>query len=298
MNTESSSNERFAKIQALGNDFIWMLEPVHDIETDPRRPWITYLASERVGIGADGVILWLPQSKRSAELWFFNRDGSAASVCGNGLRAVSEAGCELGYFMRDELSLSMWGRRYSVEFQREDHMWSVGLGGYDSSSERDDYQRIQGYLDEEGLRGSLVYMPNPHVIIVEHTPISQEKRETIATELNECVPGGTNVGFFTFQEPNSGFLAVWERGVGWTPACGSGAAAVLRTCMAFGLADTRLEVNQPGGSLRVEHHSDGLIWITGSAGLVYTGMIRLHYEDDPPEDTWGFDTRRGTSLCV
>jgi diaminopimelate epimerase len=177
-------------------------------------------------------------------------------------------------------------------------MWSVGLGGYDHSAERDDHHRVQGYLEEEGLRGSLVYMPNPHVIIVEHTPVSQETRETIARKLNECVSGGANVGFFTFQDRNSGFLAVWERGVGWTPACGSGAAAVLRTCIAFGLADTRLEVNQLGGSLRVERRSDGLIWITGSAGLVYTGTIFLNYEENPPEDTWRRDTRRDSSLCV
>ena len=297
MNDRRVSKERFAKIQALGNDFIWLLDPVDSIEADPRRPWIPFLSSDRVGIGADGVILWRPVSEISAELWFFNRDGSAAEVCGNGLRAVAEAGCALGYFHRRDLSLIMWGRSYSVEFHEAECAWSVGLKGDNPVTDIDNRHAIQMFLDKQGLHGILVYMPNPHVVIIEDSPISRETREEIAAELNRRIDRGVNVGFYTPHSHEAGSLSVWERGVGWTPACGSGAAATLLTCIAFDRAGNRLHVTQPGGPLVVERRSDGFFWITGKANLVFTGSIVLRINDGSPPDIARWN-RRVSTACV
>jgi diaminopimelate epimerase len=262
---------QFAKIEALGNDFVWILPRVlwHDAETIV--PWITSLVDRNRGIGSDGVILWGETVDGVIPLFIFNRDGSTAAACGNGLRAVGVAGRELNALEPGRVWFRIFDHLFPVDVPTSGLTACVGLGpsplGEDTATKR----AVQRHIAARGLIGGFIRMPNPHIVVFVSSKMKRRERNALARTLLGTVEGGANIGFVMTRKPQEFDLEVFERGVGWTKACGTGAAAAWVVAERLGLAQGKARICQPGGCLDVERDSEGRVWIEGAARLTFIG---------------------------
>ncbi len=270
----------FAKVHALGNDFVWVLDASSAGELATWCARAPSVCARHTGIGADGVVLWngVPHDP---ELWFVNADGSVAEMCGNALRAVAVGGRELGLFAPGRMHFRSGGESFPVVLGERGAPTAAGLG----------IPRFHPDAGSEELlspsNGPIAHLslPNPHVVVFGTT--HEQEPEVVARACSRRVDGGANVGFARV-DGESIDLRVWERGVGWTMACGSGAAAAGVAAMRLGLI-TRgsCEVRQPGGTLAVWIDDEGRAWIEGDAAFVYVGST------DPLAHAWRGRGRMG-----
>lgn len=269
----------FAKVEALGNDFVWILPRVLWHDAEKIVPWITSLAHRTRGIGSDGIILWSEKVGGETPLFFFNRDGSAAEACGNGLRAVGVAGRELGVLEPGRVWFRIFDHLFPVDVPSSALAASAGFGpprqGKDAATELD----VRRHIEARGLIGEFIRMPNPHIVVFASSKLKRQEKNALVRTLVGTVGGGANIGFAVTRNPQEIDLEVFERGVGWTHACGTGAAAAWVVAERLGLSHGKALICQPGGCLEVERDSEGRVWIQGAARLVFVGWL----SSDEPE---------------
>ena len=242
---------RFWKMEGLGNDFVVVTGPC-SLST----PQIAALCDRRRGIGADGLLV-ISNSEERITMIYFNADGSAAEMCGNGLRCVARLATDLGMVS---------GPQFVVETPVGPR--SVRVSGAEVTAELGpatpgEHRRIGDRFFQ------LVSVGNPHAVTwvndLERVPL-----ETTAEALQEEFEDGVNVEMAVVDSPRRISMRVWERGVGETAACGTGAVAAAAAGLAQGLTSNEVEVRLTGGPARVRLES-GTSWITGPARLVYRG---------------------------
>ncbi len=250
----------FLKVEGLGNDFVLFEGPAPSAEQV--REW----CDRRTGIGADGV-LWVTRSDHPqavARMGYWNSNGSAAAMCGNGLRCVARYVFEQGWTARRSFTIET-----AVGLNRArilaDGLVRVELGPY----------RVGSRLEIGGRCFTTADMGNPHAVtFVEHrAALEDAPLGTLGPSFQDhpSFPDGVNVEFALVTE--GGFrVRVWERGAGETRACGTGAAAVAAVAARDGRADPATGVELPGGSLGVQL-TDGVAWISGPALVVFSGRI-------------------------
>jgi diaminopimelate epimerase len=259
---------RFEKYEGLGNDFLLVEEKL-----DPERA--IALCDRHRGIGADGVLFVSDRSMRVT-----NADGSTPEMCGNGIRCVAlhlwrahqignepveiatDAGPHRVLVHGEAGRVDVWMRAPSLEPRDlplvSDHRWI------------DEPIEVAGRL----VRATAVSMGNPHVVLFDES----SEREVLgpALERDPHFPARVNVGFATFGAEGALELRVWERGVGWTMACGTGACAAAVAAVETGRAarDRDLVVQLPGGELIVRVQTPGEpVRMTGPARHVFSGTI-------------------------
>jgi diaminopimelate epimerase len=268
---------RFAKYHGLGNDFVVVEGPLMDAERARR------ICDRRRGVGADGVLTLLPARSpgAAASMHVYNPDGSVAAMCGNGIRCVAKhlverlrPAPEPGGPARDrELTIDTdSGPRRCVA-----HL--DARGEVDSVSVEMGPARLVGEEDLPAGSGSLravrVSMGNPHAVLFEAP--TRERAEEVGPLLQRAVPGGVNVGLAS-PGPEGIDLLVWERGVGLTEACGTGAcaAAVAAVWRGQAPAGKPLRVRLPGGPLEITVAPDLTgVTLRGPAVRVYQGETEL-----------------------
>ncbi|MCE2527058.1 MAG: diaminopimelate epimerase [Actinomycetia bacterium] len=242
---------RFWKMEGLGNDFV--------VVTGPRScstSQIAALCDRRRGIGADGLLV-LSESGERIRMTYFNADGSPAEMCGNGLRCVARLATELGMVAGPQFIVEtpVGPRRVQVSEAEVTAELGPAVVG--------EHRRIGDRLFQ------LVSVGNPHAVTwvsdLEHVPL-----ESTAATLQEEFVDGVNVEMAVVDSPHRISMRVWERGVGETAACGTGAVAAASVGLAQGLTQNEVEIRLPGGMARVRLE-DGTSWITGPARLVYRG---------------------------
>lgn len=270
----------FAKVEALGNDFVWLLDSADEAVVREIGPGTFWICDRHKGVGGDGLVLWdgvVPDPT----LWFLNADGSPAEVCGNGLRAVAVAGRDLGLFQPGPASFRSAEASFPVEIGTLGSSTAVGLGVPRFAES----VAVDEALRSSGASGAMVYMPNSHVVVF-GGPVAQDQREAMAAGLASRVNGGANVGFCSVQGDGID-LEVVERGAGWTKACGSGAAAAAASARRLGLiAAEEVYVRQPGGILRTWCDREGRVWIEGDAALVFVGLLPRKTQADGCHAAW------------
>jgi diaminopimelate epimerase len=244
----------FDKYQGLGNDFLVIeADDAHAASFAP--DVAARLCDRRFGIGADGVLLVLPPSgpRFAARMRVVNADGSIPEMCGNGLRCVA---------------LHVARRRgvdaYEADFETdagERHAKVARPGNAHEAHVTVDMGEIRVgnevvlEIDGESVRVIEADAGNPHAILLpiddahDHARI---ERLGPRIERHSRFPRGTNVELVS-REGAAFRLTVWERGVGFTLACGTGACATAGVLVARGLAaaNTPIAVRLPGGDLRV-----------------------------------------------
>lgn len=261
----------FTKMHGLGNDYLYVYGQV-----PPNAADLSVLLSERhFGAGSDGMIYISPSDSADFKMRIFNADGSEAMMCGNGIRCVGKYVYEKGYTDKTRLTIETLAGQKTLELHVEDRkvrMVTVDMGQAEIEPEK--------YL--EANRALVPYtsvsVGNPHAVLF----IEDAEKAPVTTlgpllEGHPAFPGGVNVEFVQVLSDSSLRMRVWERGSGVTMACGTGACASVAAAAEKGYCryDTPVSVHLDGGVLNVQVSSDGKIFMTGPAELVYEGDVFL-----------------------
>ncbi len=247
------SEIQFTKMQGLGNDFVVVDGP---IEID--RAMVERLCDRRRGVGADGVLVITPGDPVAMDYW--NADGSAAEMCGNGLRCVARYVFDRGLVKGNEFEVAtpIGIRRVSVG----DSLVEVEIGE----------TKVEGPITIDDARYDVINVGNPHAVtIVEDPALIDVAGIASLVQSHPHFPDGVNVEFASIRDGRV-VMRVWERGVGETLACGTGmvAAALVATKTAQFEAPVSVEV--PGGRGSVDFR-DGSAWLTGPAEYSFSGVF-------------------------
>lgn len=275
----------FEKMHGLGNDFIFIDKSKLSEEINFDAETCKFLSERKFGIGCDTIIVYECENE-SAKAIFINPDGSRAEICVNAARC-------LGLLLNKKNGLSHFeliscGKTYKIDLEGE--IISVDIGKPSFSHEDlgiEDFNiALFDILPHLNLKKTelpifqkacALSVGNPHLILFMKKPILRRKKEIIGSRL-ESFPlfkNRINVSFAIITNKNEIELEVFERGVGFTLACGSGACATAFAAYRFGLINNEIKVVQPGGSLDIFIEDNVSIVQKGGAKYVFEGKIEL-----------------------
>jgi len=270
----------FLKMNGLGNDFVVVEARAAPFAPGPEE--VRAIADRAHGVGCDQLIAIEPSSRAEAFVRFWNADGGEIAACGNGARCV--AWLLMQASGRDEALLETSAGLLSAS-GREGGLVTVdlgepGLGWRDIPlAEAMDTRGIElqvGPIDAPVLHTpGCVSMGNPHVVFfVEDVASAPVAEVGPLIENHPLFPERTNVGFAEVKARDRIGLRVWERGVGETRACGTGACAALVAASRRNLTGRSATIELLGGSLHVEwRESDGHVLMTGPTAVEFKGTL-------------------------
>ncbi len=270
----------FTKMHGLGNDFI--VFEVTDDSGVPDAATMRKLADRRTGIGFDQALVLLPPRREGTDVYYriFNSDGSEVQQCGNGARCIGALVARK--LERHEVAMDSPGGLVRAAVAG-DGLVTLDMGvpnfdpaalPFEATREADIYPLRIG---ESELRIGAVSMGNPHAVM-QVSSVREAPVDTIgpAVENHSRFPQRTNVGFLEVVNRNHIRLRVFERGAGETQACGTGACAAVAVGRRWGLLDSEVNVDAPGGRMTIRWEGPGEhLWLTGPAVSVYEGTIDL-----------------------
>jgi diaminopimelate epimerase len=271
----------FVKMHGLGNDFMVINAVEEAVSLSSLE--IRKLANRRLGVGFDQLLLIEPPSSPQADFScrIFNADGSCAQQCGNGVRCVArlifnEKLCDPSHVIRLQTE---GGLIFLQGMDNGDIRVNMGPPTFEPATipvrlEKDKPSHTAEVAGQE-ICFSVVNMGNPHAVIQVDRLCEQEVALLgQALGADPLFPEGVNVGFSQILGPQNILLQVYERGVGETLACGSGACAAVVAGRRLGYLQELVRVEQPGGSLIIEWQGPGQpVWMTGPATVVYRGRL-------------------------
>jgi diaminopimelate epimerase len=270
----------FTKMHGLGNDFI-----VFDAERPeavPSAQTLRRLADRRTGIGFDQALVLSPPRRPDTDVYYriFNADGSEVEQCGNGARCIARLVATRAARQERPLTMDSPGGLVQARLRR-DGLVSVAMGvpdfeprslPFEAERELASY-RIE--LPTGPVEFGAVSIGNPHAVIrvrsVRDAPVDSIGP---AMENHARFPRRVNVGFLEIVAPDHVRLRVFERGVGETQACGTGACAAVAVGRRHGPLAEEVRVDLPGGRLIVQWPGPGEpIWLTGPAETAFEGTV-------------------------
>lgn len=270
---------RFTKMHGLGNDFI-----VVDATKGEYRPTpedARRLCNRRTGIGADGLMLIMPSEKAELRMLLLNSDGSAAEMCGNGIRCFAKYACEHGLSRANPIKIETpAGIKLAELTIKEGRVAAVRVDmGEPLLDKKDIPMAGEGTCRLETIEAlgreftvSAVNTGVPHMAVFGEFTEEEILKYGPALERHPLFPAKVNVNFVK-AEPGGISVRTWERGCGRTLACGTGScAAAVCACMA-GLAGRRVTVRLALGELFIDWAENGHIYMTGPAEEVFEGNI-------------------------
>ena len=261
---------RFHKMHGLGNDFVVIDARSEPVEMTARRA--RALADRRTGVGCDQLILLEPSSLADARMRIFNADGGEVEACGNATRCVVRL---LGGSATIEtLGGLLDGRsedgKVTVELEAPRFDWDAIPLAYAMDT------RAMPVAWEELASPMAANVGNPHVIFfVADADAVDLARLGPLIETDPLFPARVNVNVATVDDRANIRLRVWERGVGLTDACGTGACATAVSGIRAGLVDSPVTVTLPGGPLIIGWAPGGRIAMSGPATHVFTAETDL-----------------------
>jgi len=280
----------FAKMQALGNDFVVLdecelaaLVPDWRARTAPLARW---LCDRHLAVGADGLIVACAPDRPDCALgWVYvNGDGSASDMCGNGLRCLALWAVERGLARPPAFSIAAAGGPVAVQYLHKGQI-TVDLGEPVLDSQRIPLAGaprqpvVREAIDAGGdeLAATCLSMGNPHCVIFDPRLPPERFAETAKLiQAMALFPQGVNVEFALAESRAQARVYVWERGCGATLACASGAAAVLVAGVLEGRLERAARIELPGGALAVTwSQEDNRVRLSGPAEESFRGEIPL-----------------------
>ncbi|MBF7687418.1 diaminopimelate epimerase [Acinetobacter rathckeae] len=274
----------FSKMHGLGNDFMVVDLISQQAHFDPLT--IQRLADRHFGIGFDQLLIVEPPELPNVDFKYriFNADGSEVEQCGNGVRCFAR-------FVHDrkltrktkikvqtksgvvepELGVNGWVRvnmgqpkflPHEIPFTAD-----VSDGLYDLE-----------LADQLTIKIDVVNMGNPHAVTVV-PDILQVDVARLGPQIEKHLrfPNRVNAGFLQILNEKQARLRVFERGVGETLACGTGACAAAVSAMRRGLLSDDVEIELAGGRLHISWQEGGVVYMTGPTATVYEGRLDLSY---------------------
>jgi len=272
---------QFTKMQGLGNDFV-VFDAIHQ-EVELSEEQIRFLANRRFGVGCDQILLVEPPRDENTDFYYriFNADGSEVEQCGNGARCFARFVRDKGLTDKEVIDVGTAAGPIRLFIKGDQVIVNMGTPVLEPSEIPFQATRrsptyalqVQGQL----LQISAVSMGNPHaVILVDDVTLAPVETAGPVIETHERFPEKTNVGFMAVRNRGEIDLRVWERGVGETLACGTGACAAVVAGRLRGLLDEQVRVHLPGGDLVVSWKGGSEpVWMAGPATRVFEGVIEL-----------------------
>jgi diaminopimelate epimerase len=281
-------NLDFSKYQASGNDFL-LLEDLFDT-TVLKPDDVTGLCDRRRGIGADGVIRVTRGAAAHFAMHLTNADGSSAEVSGNGLRCAAAFLHDRDLWHVDAVELETPAGVRRVMTERLPSGAAVAAvvemgrptferGGIPMTGDPSDTFLLQPVPLDDGRTAlaSAVGFGNAHLVIFvpDETDLAGVERLGRVLERDVRFPERTNVELAYVASDGAIDVRVWERGVGETLACGTGACAVAAAARHAGPTSDRLSVRFPGGTLEVERRAGDELFLRGPVMHVFDGFVDL-----------------------
>ncbi|MCL6457556.1 MAG: diaminopimelate epimerase [Gorillibacterium sp.] len=275
----------FTKMQGLGNDFIVIYgeqDLPHNVSQLAQK-W----CDRHFNIGADGLVFLLPSEKADIRMRIINADGTEPEQCGNAIRCVAKYMYDRGIVTRQDITVETLGAgvqpihiitKGGVAVAARVDMGSPVLQARAIPTVLDGEQLVAIPIEVEGQTFTFtsVSMGNPHcVIYVEDAEKMNLTQWGPLLENHPFFPRKTNVEFVTVHRADHLIMRVWERGVGPTLACGTGACAVLVASVLNGFSERKATVSLAGGDLEIEwNEENGRVYMTGPAVEVFQGTVK------------------------
>ncbi|QLH41987.1 MAG: diaminopimelate epimerase [Coxiellaceae bacterium] len=269
---------RFTKMQGLGNDFVVIDATRNPVELSPSL--IRLMGDRHYGIGFDQLLLLEPAPHSSVDFSYriFNADGSEVAQCGNGARCIGRYIHDHGLSDKTDLTVATLTGQLHIRLEPDSQVTvNMGVPNFEPNKIPFSAPEAAPYYELETTQGiteiGAVSVGNPHAVLqVEDVSQAPVKELGAEIESHPRFPARTNVGFMQIISPEQIRLRVFERGVGETLACGSGACAAVAVGKMQGLLADRVLVHLPGGQLLVYWQGDATsVWMTGPAKTVFTG---------------------------
>lgn len=272
---------RFWKYHGLGNDFIIIDNLQSNTLMDGKI--VEKLCHRHFGIGADGVILVEQCSKADVRMILYNSDGSRPEMCGNGLRCFAKFVYDEGIVKKSSLVVETDAGIMNIEINSDGECAStlvVNMGHPEFSAEKvpvviDKSEAINYEIDVEGNKFRITSM----LMGVTHTVVFVDNLEDeVVMHLGKLIenskyfPNKTNVNFVKVLDRENIILRTWERGAGYTYACGTGACASVAAAIVNNLTDVKVKVQLRGGDLVIHWKDRGDIFMEGPAIKVFEGI--------------------------
>jgi len=278
----------FDKMQGLGNDFVFVEESQLTRNLDEKD--IRFLCDRKFGIGCDTFVIY-QRKNNEITVSFFNNNGSEAEICVNASRCL--ALLMKKNFGLLELDLKTKSKNYKTKIVDKKIFVNVGQPSFSLSdlgieneninvdnllNDLDLTQNEISYID----RACAVSVGNPHLILFLKKSIPLKIKQKIGEKLEKfsLFKNRINVSFAKIINELEIQLEVFERGVGFTLACGSGASATAFSAYRLKLMGDKIRIKQPGGNLEIFIKSDDSIIQKGPANYVFKGEISIDSSDD------------------
>ena len=280
----------FTKMHGAANDFV--LVEAGDVGQDWSKLAIAMCDRHR-GIGCDSVLLLLPSAKADFAMRTFDADGSEAETCGNGIRCLARYVLDRGLIAPDasEVTIETLTRVVKVKFERKGgrvvKFWAnMGKPGFKAEEIPADIKAGAGsVVDIKSMLGyrvkvngidlllNLVSMGNPHAVHFCQKPVAEFPLSAVGPKVENLAifPKRVNFEVARVLSPRQLEARVWERGVGETLACGSGACAITVASRLHDYTEPKVDIQLPGGTLNVEWNGDREVILGGPAEIVYEG---------------------------
>jgi diaminopimelate epimerase len=242
---------RLTKHHGLGNDFLVLLDLDGSQPVSPEQA--VALCDRRTGLGADGLLRATAGSQGAqVTMQLLNADGSSAEMSGNGIRCLAQAAFQAGVAEPPALTVATDAGvrtvRVVADIDPSTHRMSVDMG--QAKVVGDEPEWVEGDV----LVATRVDVGNPHVVLRwggTHLP-DRDELVSIGSRIDGATPGGANVELvLPSARPGELDMVVYERGVGPTLACGTGACAVAAAAQEWGLTGPTVVVHQPGGPAEI-----------------------------------------------
>lgn len=278
----------FSKMQATGNDFI----VVNNLENEFQYSFkllSKYLCDRHFGVGADGVLILDKGNKADYKMRIFNYDGTEAEMCGNGIRCFAKYLYEKKIVKDSEFVVETLSGIKKVKLEIEGN--TVVLVEVDMGEPSFNFNEIGVYYEnnaidtynEEKFKGIQINeftvfpisMGNPHcVCFVDNVDEIDIEKTGKLIENYKYFSNKTNVEFVEIKNNSTIKVRVWERGVGETLSCGTGACSSAIISNLYKSTESEMIVELRGGNLKVKYTGERVL-LQGSAEFVYEGKMNI-----------------------
>ena len=273
---------KFTKMHGLGNDFIVLNGLDQEIKLSPDQ--LRRIADRHFGIGCDQVLLIQASDEPGMDIRYriYNADGNEVEHCGNGIRCIAKYLSSHGIISGNVIHAQTINGDATIYLDGDDKIRvNMGIPRLEpgdipiKADSRQQYYQLD--LPPGPVSVTAVSMGNPHAVIFVND-VDQAPVETLAPEIqaSEYFPRSVNVGFMQILDPAHVRLRVFERGVGETLACGTGACAAMVAGYLANKLENEVDIGLKGGHLTLSWDGEGEpVWMTGPATTVYEGNIEI-----------------------
>ncbi len=278
----------FTKMHALSNDFMVIDQTCFDYQLN--KTTIQKLANRHTGVGFDQLLIVEKSNNPQADFHYriFNADASEVAQCGNGVRCFARFVLEKGLSSKKQMTVSTNAGLMQIavladdsvrvdmgfpNFEPKDVGFVLNAKNTKNTENSNNEAKLTYHL--AGQSFGITDIGNPHcTLVVKDIKTAEVEKIGVLLMSHPNFKNRVNVGFMQIINQNQIKLRVYERGVGETKACGSGACAAVSYGVRLGLLSADVLVNLLGGDLNIHYDLGGTITMQGEAIFVYDGVVK------------------------